>query len=190
MIDENRDRFKLEEVSCMEKKIYLRDVNSNDASALFSMCMDMELRKNGFFYFENLEDAENTIHMWQSDNYYISKAIVESATGEMVGIVCLGDMNRYRGYYELEYAISAKSRNKGYATQALHEFLPIAFEKCHAEVVAAWVRSHNTASVRVLEKCGFVFEGKLRKHARDKSDTLCYSITSEDWLLLGKNTGF
>ncbi len=172
----------------MEKKIYLRDVNSNDSSALFSMCTDVELRKNGFFYFENTDDAKNTIHLWQSNKDTVSKAIVESATGEMVGIVCLGDMNRYRGYYELEYAISAKSRNKGYATQALREILPIAFEKRHAEVVAAWVRSHNTASVRVLEKCGFVFEGKLRNHARDKSDTLCYSITSEDWESLIKNS--
>ncbi len=171
----------------MEKKIYLRDVNINDAYALFSMCTDVELRKNGFFYFENTDDTKNTIHLWQSNKDTVSKAIVESATGEMVGIVCLGDMNRYNGYYELEYAISAKSRNKGYATQALQDILFIAFEKCHAEVVAAWVRSHNTASARVLEKCGFVFEGKLRKHARDKSDTLCYSITSEDWESLIKN---
>ena len=60
-------------------------------------------------------------------------------------------MNRYDGYMEMEYAI------------------------------AAWVRSHNKESIRVLEKCSFTFEGRLRKHARNKSDTLCYSILREEW---------
>lgn len=34
--------------------------------------------------------------------------------------------------------------------------------------------------IRVLEKCSFTFEGRLRKRARDKSDTLCYSILREN----------
>ena len=91
-------------------------------------------------------------------------------------------MNRYQGYYELEYALLLESRNKGYATQAVHYMIEFAFKKYNAEVVAAWVHSHNQASIRVLEKCGFIFEGRLRKHARDRSDTMCYSITLDDWL--------
>ncbi len=55
------------------------------------------------------------------------------------------------------------------------------FYEMNASVIAAWVRSHNESSVHVLEKCSFVLEGRLRKHARDKSDTLCYSILKEEW---------
>ena len=62
--------------------------------------------------------------------------------------------------------------------------LDYGFGEQHASVIAAWVRSHNKASARVLEKCAFTFEGRLRRHARDKSDTLCYSILKEDWLAL------
>ena len=41
---------------------------------------------------------------------------------------------------------------------------------------------HNKESVRVLEKCHFTYEGTLRKHARDRGDTLCYSILKEEWM--------
>ena len=90
-------------------------------------------------------------------------------------------MNRYNGYKELEYKISSNYQNQGYATEALKRMLAYAFDELELSVVAAWVRSHNKRSVRVLEKCGFIHEGTLRKHARDKSDTLCYSMLKEDW---------
>ncbi len=167
----------------MQNKIYLRDFQTDDAMALYSIYTDENLRKSGLTYYRRVEDALAAINTWRhiTDNSLFNKAIIEKMTENMIGLISLGDMNRYRGYYEIEYAISSEHRNRGYATQALQEMLLFAFEECKAEVVAAWVRSHNEPSVRVLEKCGFVFEGKLRKHARDKSDTLCYSITSDDW---------
>ena len=105
-------------------------------------------------------------------------------------------MNRYDGYMEMEYAIAAEYRNKGYATQAVKQMLDYGFKEMNLSVIAAWVRSHNWKSIqediralptvkdyndkyesmRVLEKCSFTLEGKLRKHARDKNDTICYSI--------------
>ena len=56
------------------------------------------------------------------------------------------------------------------------------FSERDTEVAAAWVRSFNKESVRVLEKCHFTYEGTLRKHARDRGDTLCYSILKEEWM--------
>ena len=81
---------------------------------------------------------------------------------------------------ELEYAIAADYRNRGYATEALRRMVDYGFSEFDLEVIAAWVRSHNTGSVRVLEKCAFKLEGRLRRHARDRSDTLCYSILREE----------
>ena len=97
-------------------------------------------------------------------------------------------MNRYDGYMELEYAIAEKHRNKGYATQALKRMIDYGFEEMNLLVIAAWVRSHNQNSARVLEKCSFTFEGRLRKHARDQSDTLCYSLLKEEWENLPKDS--
>ncbi len=60
--------------------------------------------------------------------------------------------------------------------------LQYAFSERDISVVAAWVRAFNKESAHVLEKCHFTCEGTLRKHARDKGDTLCYSILKEEWM--------
>lgn len=69
----------------------------------------------------------------------------------------------------------------GKITEAVKQMLDYGFKEMNLFVVTAWVRSHNQASISVLEKCSFTFEGRLRRHARDKSDTLCYSILREEW---------
>ncbi len=167
----------------MDPNIYFREMRPADALALYTMCKDEHLRRSGISHYESEDDALKMINSWREmpEHELFHRAIIERSTESMVGLITLGDMNRYHGYYEIEYAIASEHRNKGYATLALREMLTLAFETHQAQVVAAWVRAHNEASVRVLEKCGLVFEGRLRKHARDKSDTLCYSITKEDW---------
>lgn len=116
-----------------------------------------------------------------------SKVIIEKETNSFVGFIILSDMNRYDGYMELEYAIEEKYRNKGYATQAIKKMIDYGFREMNLCAIAAWVRSHNVASVRCLEKNHFVFEGRLRKHARDKSDTLCFSMLREEWKKVNKD---
>ena len=73
--------------------------------------------------------------------------IADRRNNSFIGFISLGDMNRYDGYMEMEYAIATEYRNKGYAAQAVKQML----------------------------------DYELRKHARDKSDTICYSILREEW---------
>ena len=97
-------------------------------------------------------------------------------------MISLEDMNRYPQYKELEYAIAAQERGNGYAVEAVEAMLRYAFLQRDISVVAAWVRAFNQPSVRVLQRCRFTHEGTLRRHARDKGDTLCYSILKEEWM--------
>ncbi len=164
--------------------ITLRNWTIEDAPALYAMSRDEAFIQSGLPSYESIREAEDSILWWQKDREIgasVSKAIVETVSGKVAGMICLGDMNRYPGYYELEYAVSPEFRQKGYASAAVREMLKVAFETMQAQVVAAWVRSHNTGSMRVLGKCGFVLEGRLRHHGRDKSDTCCYSVIREDY---------
>lgn len=160
-------------------RLLLKDWQEADAPALYQMCRDEMLRRSGVAFFESVHDAEEAIRFWAKNNRF--KAIIHRKSGELIGFISLGDMNRYEGYVELEYAIAADFRNRGYATEAVMRMVDYGFSELDLEVIAAWVRSHNTESVRVLEKCAFTLEGRLRKHARDQSDTLCYSILKEEW---------
>ena len=161
------------------KHLILRNWQESDATALYQICRDGTLRKSGVASFESIQDAEAAIRFWATGEQF--KAIIHRESSELIGFICLGDMNRYEGYVELEYAIAADFRNKGYATEAVKSMVDYGFSELGLTVIAAWVRSHNAESVRVLEKCAFTLEGRLRKHARDRSDTLCYSMLREEW---------
>lgn len=166
------------------KDLVLQNWQESDADALFEMCQDSDMEKNGISYFDSKTECLELVRTWANEAGF--QAIISKKSGELVGFISLGDMNRYEGYLELEYGISAKFRNKGYATQAIKRMLEYGFYELNASVIAAWVRSHNESSVHVLLKCAFTLEGRLRKHARDKSDTLCYSILREEWEALNE----
>jgi len=58
---------------------------------------------------------------------------------------------------EVSYAFSPTAWGKGYATELVRASLAWAFGPLAAPVVHAFARQENTASVRVLEKCGFAY---------------------------------
>ena len=168
------------------RKIILRAPHESDAQALYEMCLDPLHQKSGLHTFRSIPECRETIQQWAvSDGF---KVIADATTHALIGSISLGGMDRYEGYMELEFAIAAPHRGKGFCTEAMREMLKYGFTDMNAQVIAAWVRSHNLACVRVLEKCGFTSEGRLRRHARDGSDTLCYSILKEEWERIQDNT--
>ncbi len=161
------------------KDLILRNWRDSDAKALYEMCLDEALRKSGIDFYNSITDSQSAIQCWMNDSGF--KVIADKRNDNFIGFISLGGMNRYDGYMEIEYAIAAPYRNNSYAIQTVKRMLEYGFKEMNLSVIAAWVRSHNRASISVLDKCSFTFEGRLRKHARDKSDTLCYSILKEDW---------
>ena len=159
-------------------KITLRGYTENDALPLYKMCLDEDISKSGIHSFSSVDESLEIIQSRIDDSGF---KVIADENDRLIGFISLCDMNRYEGYMELEYAVTQECRNKGIATRAILRMCAIGFEEMGVQVIAAWVRSHNEASVRVLEKCGFTYEGRLRQHARDKSDTLCYSILREEW---------
>jgi len=62
---------------------------------------------------------------------------------------------RLENGFEVGYHIARPWTGQGYATEALKAFLPFAAEKLNVERFRGIVLEENTASRRVLEKCGF-----------------------------------
>ncbi len=161
------------------RDLILRNWQDSDAKALYEMCLDETLRKSGIDFYNSITDSRNSIQCWKNNKGF--KVIADKRNDNFIGFISLGDMNRYDGYMEIEYAVAARYRNNGYAMQAVKKMIDYGFKEMNLSAIAAWVRSHNKESIRVLEKCSFTFEGRLRNHARDKGDTLCYSILREEW---------
>ncbi len=84
---------------------------------------------------------------------------------------------------EIGYWISEDYWGNGIATSALHEVKSYSFKTFDIERIFTGVFSNNAASVRVLEKNGFTFEGCLRKSVYKNGiilDQLVYSILREE----------
>jgi ribosomal-protein-alanine N-acetyltransferase len=79
----------------------------------------------------------------------------------------------------LGYWIGAPFARRGYMTAAVKALLPFAFTTLRLHRLEAACIPGNAASVRLLEKCGFVREGYAREY-------LCINGIWQDHLLYGR----
>ena len=82
------------------------------------------------------------------------------------------------------YGFSESEWGKGFATEAVNEILRYGFEELNLARIQAWVFAINTASVRVLEKAGFKYEGTLRQKVdfgTHRIDDHVYGILKSEW---------
>jgi RimJ/RimL family protein N-acetyltransferase len=81
--------------------------------------------------------------------------IITNDSGKNIGYVQLCKLELEEVSWEIGYHIAKDFTGKGYATEAVKAFLPAMAQKLNLKEVYGICLAENTASVRVLEKCGF-----------------------------------
>ncbi len=97
------------------------------------------------------------------------------------GSVALRDEHNASG--EIGYALREDIWNRGYGTELAQALIETGFTTLGMHRVWATVHPQNTASVRVLEKAGMTYEGRLRDHLRMPGgwrDSLLYALLRSD----------
>ena len=89
-------------------------------------------------------------------------ALTLAGTGTFIG--CAGLNATDRGL-ELGYWIGEPHWKRGYATEAAHALVDLAFQTTTANVLHASCRVINPASRRVIHKCGFQYSGQGMMHS-------------------------
>ena len=114
-------------------------------------------------------------------------AIREKASGKVIGSIGLEPDKRRENVNsrEMGYSLAKESWGKGYMTEAARAVIDYAFEELDLVVLAICTGPENKRSQRVIEKCGFKFEGIQRKgyhiyNGTDR-DNLVYSMLREEW---------
>lgn len=102
------------------------------------------------------------IHSWGAGSDY-SYSIRLKNGGVLIGSI--GALND-QGKIQLGYAVSPGHWGKGYTTEACSRMLSILQTIGGVYRIGTFVDAENTASVRVLTKCGFVEEARLPKWFR------------------------
>ena len=129
------------------------------AQAVYENSQDEETRR--FVpdeVYNSVEEAREAIEFLMSR--------YENADGPFVYPIITNDGDKNIGYvqlcqiddgsWEIGYHIAKEFTGKGYATEAVKAFLPAMAQKLNIKEVYGICLAENTASVRVLEKCGFV----------------------------------
>ena len=122
--------------------------------------------------FETVEEAADTVGFLMG--------VYENGEGPLVYPVLLKN-GTYVGYvqavplddgtWEAGYHIGGDYTGQGYATEAVKAFLPVILPKLGIAEIAGICLAENKASVKVMERCGFVkewegdgpYQGALRR---------------------------
>jgi RimJ/RimL family protein N-acetyltransferase len=102
-------------------------------------------------------EARSFLAMARSLRAGVTYALTTSGTGAFVG--CAGLNVTDRGL-ELGYWIGEPYWRRGYATEASHALVDLAFTRTKIQVLHASTRVINPASRRVIHKCGFQYAGQ------------------------------
>lgn len=129
--------------------------------------------------FENLRKREPG-----DDSFYW---IIENHDGETVGEISTFDCDRRVGVFKYAILIRRPYWRCGYATEAITLVRRYYFRELGYQKLTALVYSFNERSLRMHEKLGFVFEGRLRRTVYTNGrhyDTICFGMTKEEFDLL------
>lgn len=106
---------------------------------------------------------------------------------ERSGWITLAVVNWEHGLGELGYALATQHHGRGTMTAALGQLLPELLLRTPLERLEARCAIDNDASRRVLEKLGFVREGRLRSYfvlQGRRTDHYLYALLREDYIPL------
>ena len=157
-----------------------------DVKGLYEYASNPDVGPNaGWKPHESLEESREII-----EELFIPHdvwAIREKASDKVIGSIGLEPDRRRENVRsrEMGYSLAKESWGKGYMTEAAKAVIDYAFRDLDLVVLAICTGPANRRSQRVIEKCGFKFEGIQRKgyHIYDGTDrdNLVYSMLREEW---------
>jgi len=115
---------------------------------------------------------------------HVSRAVVDSASGLLVGSVSLHSIDPVQADAEVGYWVVPAVRGRRIAARAVDALVTWSFPALGLDRVALAHAVENPASGRVAERAGFRLEGRLRRSYRygdgRKHDELLWSRLSDD----------
>ena len=107
-------------------------------------------------YAEMLESSLRRPDQWE----WYALWMIELKDGTHVGELCFKGLGS-NGAAEIGYGILEEHRGQGCATEAVKAVSAWAFQNPDVTAIEAETDAANTASKKVLEKCGFIATGEI-----------------------------
>jgi RimJ/RimL family protein N-acetyltransferase len=110
--------------------------------------------------------------------------IIENLEGQVVGYINTFDCDRRVGVFKYAIALRRAYWGRGYAREAITIVLRYYFRELRYQKLVSMVYSFNERSLRMHEKLGFTFEGRLRRTVFTNGrhyDTIYFGMTNEEF---------
>ena len=154
------------------ERLFITEFTLEMAEAVHLNSLDEDNRKfNPDEVFETIEDAKDTVEFLMSvydngDGPLVYPVVLLDGTN--IGYVQAVPMDD--GKWEIGYHIGKNYTGKGYATEAVKAFLPVIMDQLNITEMLGICVVENKASVKVMEKTGFVkeFEGMGSYQGEDR----------------------
>lgn len=165
------------------RMVYLRPVEHGDAELLMELNNDDEIAncvvgnprkvtlKEQLQWMERLKDETGT------------KRFIIQAENEAVGTVILTGIDRNNRLANINIKLKRSAQGRGFGKASILLCLEYCFGTLDLFCVTAHILPYNTASIALVESCGFEKEGVLRSRVvknGQRFDLLSYSILRED----------
>ncbi len=167
-------------------RLVLRGWRESDLEDLFAYCSNPEVGPAaGWQPHADKSVSRGVLHQFMDSGEVW--AVVDRRSRRVIGSIGLHEEKRRdnANCRMLGYALGKDHWGKGLMTEAAQAVLRYAFETLCLEMVTVYHYPFNSRSSRVIEKCGFHYEGTLRRGTTrfdgQVLDNVCYSLLREEY---------
>jgi RimJ/RimL family protein N-acetyltransferase len=167
-------------------KYCIRDFLPEDVKSLVKYANNYEVSRflrDAFPHPYTKDDAERWINFVSQERFNLAFAIADEK--ELIGGIGAmpnQDVNRFTS--EIGYWLAKPFWNKGIVTKAVRTFCNYLFTNYNFNHLTASIYEGNDASIKVIQKVGFVLEGVMRKNVFKENrflDQYIYGLLKEEF---------
>ena len=149
-------------------RLVLRQLRPTDAEQVFAMRSDPLVMKHVNRPLATaIEEAVALVDLINSmvdANDAVQWAITVKGDDTFIGLIGFWRIVKEHHYGELGYMLVREQWGKGYITEAIRALVPFGFNTLGLHRIEAITRPENAASIRALEKNGFVREAHFKEN--------------------------
>lgn len=169
------------------ERLLVRPLQSSDAPAMLDIYSGDGV--TDFLLGPPLKDLRQA-EEWVGDSlkrrasHEAMKFVIQIIDGPVIGNCGLFDFHWESERAEFGYTLGRPWWGQGYMTEALTVLLDFSFREAGLRRIEADIDPANQASARLLERLGFILEGRLRQRwcvASRLSDSAMYGLLAQDW---------
>ena len=168
-------------------RVYLRNFIMTDLYDVYEYASNPNVGPNaGWPVHKNIEETKNVLStmIYRKETF----AIVNKANNKVIGSIGIyKDEKRSNPYCcMIGYVLNESYWGKGIMSEVLQGIQDYIFRNTNINLISIYHFPNNFRSRRVIEKCGFKYEGILKKatsmYDGTIQDNVCYSLTKEEYL--------